>query len=176
MKDTLRDTAPSAETYAATHTIADPTASTTTASAPQAQAQAHTTQTPGVSGLPTASSTPHSSHTTTSTNAAAAAAVAPSQAYASGVGLDTGNLPTKAHNISGDGAAHSTTIHEPGTGSVVDRLNANVQASVKEATHGTRTDPDVAKDLGHVPAGKQFLEGLGLGGDERKTTLRNVRE
>lgn len=57
---------------------------------------------------------------------------------------------------------------------VVSQLQRNVQASVKETTG--RSDPDVAEDLGSKSAGKQFLEGLGLGGDERKTTLRSVNE
>ena len=85
-----------------------------------------------------------------------------------------GHLP--ARNIAGDGANHSTSMHTQGTQSVIEKLQSNIQESVKEATNGERTDPNVAEDLGSRSAGKQSLEGLGLGGDERKTTLRDVRE
>lgn len=64
---------------------------------------------------------------------------------------------------------------------MIDRLQHNVQQSVKEATGGRLTDPNVAETIdaqqdGGKSVGKKVLEGLGLGGDERKTTLRNVHE
>lgn len=135
MQETLRQTAPSAQTYASTHTAAPINGNGTTTA----------------SGLNTSST--HSDTTL-----------------------------QNASNIAGDGASHSTDIWEKGTDrssatdSVVQKLQSNIQASVREATNGERTDPNVAEDLGHRSAGKQFLEGLGLGGDERKVHLRDVRE
>lgn len=79
-------------------------------------------------------------------------------------------------HAAGNGWSHGTDIGSHGTGhadkneALIERLQKNVQQSVYETTG--KTDPNVAEEQPKKGFGKVLLEGVGLGGDERKDTLR----
>lgn len=149
MLDTLRDAAPGPKSTAA------PIMSTETGAEYQSTG---TTTTDSISGL----NQPASYSTTTANNSTSTYTTAPST---------TTSTTTAAPKTSAS-RNEEQTFESSSQADVISRLQQNVQASVKETTG--RNDPDVAEDLGDKSVGKKILEGLGLGGDERKTTLRSV--
>ncbi|CCG80874.1 protein of unknown function [Taphrina deformans PYCC 5710] len=80
------------------------------------------------------------------------------------------------HSSDPSPSTHGTTTHadhdhdvEAAQGHKGTGATEGESASVKETTG--RSDPDVAAQQPKTTAGKTFLEGLGLGGDERQSTI-----
>lgn len=157
MKETMRDTAPVARKSGE---YADPIVSGTGVD------HHHHTSTTSTNAEPTSSysasrGTEDSTLGGVGSVGSAGAGAAEGPAHGAGVGWN------HSTSIGGHGSSHPEQ-----SASVIDKLNRNVQDSVKETTGAS--DPHVADQQPKTGFGQRVLQGLGLGGDERKTTLRDV--
>lgn len=167
MKETLRDQPPGPRDPSSSTTT-----TTTTATSGLAAPLKHNID-PSMTGNKTSFTTQDAlplTGTTAGDNGTSSSGVPGSSGSGSGVaGFDRAPLASEAKGTESTLPSGHGTGHSEATQSVVDRLNANVQASVYESTG--RRDVDVAQEQPASSTGKRILEGLGLGGSERKTTL-----